>query len=198
MREPLRQDLQKAVVILRQGGVIVFPTETTYGLGCDPRNASAVRRVFEIKGRDLRKPLLLVAGSWVQVERVAHLSANTKRFVERHWPGPLTLILPVREEAGLVSGVAVKGEVAIRYSSSSTVRRLARRFGFPIVATSANISGQLAGRSAESVRSVGLKIDEVLDGGTLPRRRPSTVARIHEDGAVEVIRQGSIRLPKKL
>lgn len=179
---------------MRRGGVIAFPTETTYGLGCDPRDARAVRRIFKIKGRDSRNPLLLVASSWAQVERVAHLSAKVKRFVKTYWPGPLTLILPLRKEAGLVDGVAYKGEVSVRYSSSLTARRLARRFGFPIVATSANISGQPASRSAEEVRVAGLEVDFVLDEGALPMRKPSTVARIGEDGTIDVVRRGAIPL----
>ncbi len=186
------QDLRKTDAILRQGGVIAFPTETSYGLGCDPRDARAVRRIFKIKDRDPKKPLLLVAGSWAQVERVACLSMKVRRFAQGYWPGALTLILPVREEASLVAGVAVKGEVAIRYSSSPIVRRLTRRFGFPIVATSANISGQLASRSAKEVCAAGLEVDFVLDGGVLSMRKPSTVVRVREDGEVEVVRVGAI------
>ena len=186
--------LKKAVLVLRRGGVITFPTETSYGLGCDPRDARAVRRIFKIKGRDARNPLLLVAGSWAQVERVAHLSAKVKRLAKQYWPGPLTLILPLRKEARLADGVAYKGEVSVRYSSSADVRRLTRRFGFPIVATSANISGQPACRSAKEIRSVNLEVDFIVDGGLLPLRKPSTVARMYGDGRIDVVRAGAISL----
>ncbi len=192
--EPSTEDMQEAVTILRQGGVIAFPTETTYGLGCDPRNARAVGRIFKIKGRDSSNPLLLVAGSWAQVEQVAHLLANVRRFVRAYWPGALTLILPVREEARLVPGVVFNREVSIRYSSSATVRRLTRRFGFPIVATSANVSGQPASRSMDEVRAAGLEVDFILDEGTLPTRKPSTVVRMHKTGQLEVVRLGAVLL----
>lgn len=190
----MEPDLQGAVLALREGGVITFPTETSYGLGCDPRDARAVRRIFKIKGRDARNPLLLAAGSWAQVERVAHLSAKVKRLAKQYWPGPLTLILPLRKEARLADGVAYKGEVSVRYSSSTDVRRLTRRFGFPIVATSANISGQPACRSAKEIRDVNLAVDFIVDGGLLPLRKPSTVARVREDGRIDVVRAGATSL----
>lgn len=190
------QDLQTAVVILRRGGAVAFPTETTYGLGCDPRNRRAVERVFTIKGRDRKKPLLLVAGSWSQVECVARLSPMTRQLARQYWPGPLTLILPARPGANLARGVVVNGEVAIRYSSSPIVRRLTRRFGFPIVATSANLSGQVDSRSVRGVERSGLSVDSIIDGGALPRRKPSTVARMKKDGAIEIIRQGAVILSR--
>lgn len=197
---PTPQSISDAVACLEQGGVIVFPTETTYGLGADPRNQRAVERIYKIKGRDHKKPLLLVAGSWTQVEMVAHLSSRIRVFLKEgsRWPGALTVILPVKEDARLVQGVAVNGEVSIRYSSSPTVRRLTRAFGFPIIATSANISGQPDSHSAEAVRASGLKVDYIIDGGTLPPSLPSTLARIHEDGHIEIIRQGAMRLPNQL
>lgn len=193
-------DSKKAVTVLRQGGVIAFPTETTYGLGADPRNQKAVEQIYKIKGRDHKKPLLLVAGSWAQVELVARLSSKVHAFLKEgsRWPGPLTIILPVKEEVHLVQGVAVNGEVSVRYSSSSTVRYLTRAFGFPIIATSANVSGQPDNHSAEGVRASGLQIDYIVDGGALPPSPPSTLARIHDDGHIEIIRQGAMRLPKQI
>ncbi len=190
-----QNDLQAAITALCQGGVIAFPTETTYGLGCDPRNYLAVGRIFAMKRRDLNKPLLLVAGSWAQVERVAYLSARVRQVARRYWPGALTLILPASKGAGLVAGVVVNGEVAIRYSSSPSVRRLTRSFGFPIVATSANVSGQPASRSAEEVRAAGLGVDFILDEGMLPIRKPSTVVRVCDDGTINVVRQGATTIP---
>ncbi len=192
---PSRSVLRDVCRVLRENGVIAFPTETTYGLGCDPRNRRGVRRIFKIKGRDPRKPLLLVAGSWAQVERVAILSAFARRVARRHWPGALTLVLPARPRARLVPGVVVNGEVAIRLSSSPIVRALTRRFGFPIVATSANRSGEVEARSVRAVRTIfGDALDLIVDGGTLPKRKPSTVARAERDGTVTILRQGAIRV----
>lgn len=184
----------EAASVLHTGGVIVFPTETTYGLGCDPRCKDAVERVFRIKERDHTKPLLLVAGSWEQVEQVAVLSAQAQGIAERYWPGPLTLILPLRSEAGLVDGVALNNEVSIRFSSSEIAQALTNQFGFPIVATSANLAGQPDSRSMDDVNAYNLGVDYIIDGGTLPVSKPSTVARIKESGEVTVIRDGVIRI----
>ncbi|MFA6429976.1 MAG: L-threonylcarbamoyladenylate synthase [Patescibacteria group bacterium] len=194
-----RDGIRRAVRQLKKGGVIAFPTETTYGIGCDPRDGRAVRRVFRLKGRDPSKPLLLVAASLAQVECVADLSGPSRELARAHWPGPLTLILPVKRDAGLARGAFVAGEVAIRVSSSAIVRRLTHAFGFPIVATSANHSNQPECRSATAVRFLFAdRLDEIVDGGTLPRRAVSTVARVLEDGTIEVARKGAVRLPSKL
>ena len=194
-RISLQKQIEYAARVLRKGGVIAFPTETTYGLGCDPRNLKAVRRIYKLKGRDYKKPLLLVASSVAQVRRVAELHAASFMLQEKYWPGPLTLVLPIRKPSTLVSGVAVKGEVAIRVSSSSIVQMLTRQLGFPIVATSANRTGQAECRSSRAVRAVfDGDIDYILDAGALPKRKLSTVARVQTDGTIEVIRAGAIKL----
>src|SRR5260221_5994173 len=86
--------LHAAKRLLANGGVIAFPTETSYGLGCDPRNAKAVRRIFAIKGREKKKPLLLVASDLAQVRRVADLRPTSYAPASQHWPGPLSPVLP--------------------------------------------------------------------------------------------------------
>lgn len=188
----MHEHILEAVSALRHGGVIAFPTETTYGIGCDPRNREAVERIFRIKTRDLKKPVLLVAGSLEQVEAVASLSTYVRQITEKYWPGPLTLVLPVRLEAGLVDGVAVNGEVAVRFSSSMIVRALTSAFEFPIVATSANLTGQPDSRSADDVRAYHLEVDYIIDGGVLPESKPSTVVRVKEGQLLELIRDGVI------
>jgi L-threonylcarbamoyladenylate synthase len=190
--------LRAAVRVLRQGGVIAFPTETTYGLGCDPRNARAVARVFRIKGRDRSKPLLLVADTVARVQKVAVLNAVSRRIGRRHWPGPLTLVLPVRSGTRLQKGVTPKGDVAVRVSSSRIVRKLVAAYGFPIIATSANQSDMPDCRSGRAVRQAFMQTleqpDLLLDVGALPRRAPSTVAKILSDGTAQVFRTGAVRL----
>lgn len=189
--------IRSAVRILKRGGVIAFPTETTYGLGCDPRNAKAARQVFSIKGRKKKKPLLLVASDLAQVRRVVDVSFIPKRLL-KYWPGPLTLVLPVKKAARLQKLVAPKGDVAIRVSSSKFVQRLTSAFNFPIIATSANKSGEPDCRSGRAVkrtfRDAKNTPDLILDAGSLPRRRPSTVARVEVDGNVRILRQGGIRI----
>lgn len=196
-----RAAVQAAVSVLKRGGVIAYPTETTYGLGCDPRNAKAIARIYRFKGREKKKPFLLVAASISQVKLVAKIERLRKdspiiRIMATYWPGPLTLVLPAR--TGLDKSVVPQKEVAVRVSSSRLVRRIAEAFGFPIVSTSANKTGEPDARSGQAVRKMfsgtGPRPDLVLDIGSLPRRKPSTVARVGDDGSVEILRRGAIRL----
>ena len=194
-----REEIAHAVKALCDGGVIAFPTETIYGLGCDPRNAKAVRRIFRLKARDPKKPLLLVASSIAHVRRIATLRGKALRLARQYWPGPLTLVLPVKESNPLVRGIALQGTVAVRISSSSLVQELTKKFGFPLVATSANRSGATESRSLDDVkRNFDDKLDAMIDGGILPLRKASTMLRVREDGSCELIREGAVRVSKKI
>lgn len=183
--------IRQAVRVFKRGGVIAFPTETTYGLGCDPRNAKAVAKIYKIKGRASSKSLPLVASSVGVVKRIAVLHGLSVRLARRHWPGPLTLVLPKKQG---------RGDLAIRVSSSAFVRALVRAYGFPIVATSANRSGQAECRSGRAVvrvfQNAMVKPDIVLDLGALPKRKPSTIVRVGKDGEVEVLRKGAVRMER--
>ncbi len=189
--------LRSAVSALKRGGVIAFPTETVYGIGCDPRNAKAVKRIFRIKGRDEGKPLQLIAGSLVQVKNVVRIDAASAKVIRKHWPGPLTLILPLRKGVKLAPRTHEKRIAAIRVTSDPFIQELAARFGYPIAATSANRSGSPPAASGRGVVKVFVKDpkpDLLLDVGARPRRKPTTVARIGKDGEVEVFRQGGVRI----
>lgn len=181
--------LRDALRALRTGGVIAFPTETTYGIGCDPRNPKAVARIYRMKGRDPKKPLLLVASSLAQVKKVAVVSPDVVKIANAYWPGALTLVLPKKHG---------RGDVAIRVSSSEVVHALTSAFGYPIVATSANRSGEPECRSGTAIVRVftGAKDgpDVIVDIGSLPSRLPSTVARVRTDGTMEILRQGSVHV----
>lgn len=195
------QKIKDVVQTLQDGGVVAYPTETVYGLGCDPRDSKAVRRIFRIKGRDAQKNVLLVSSSMAQVQRVAVLRGTALQLARQYWPGPLTLVLPARLDAGLSSGVlSARKEVAVRVSSYPFVRKLCRSFGFPVVSTSANRSGETPCRSGrESVElftadSANLRPDIFVDGGLLPRSKSSTVVRVSTDGRIEILREGAIKL----
>ena len=193
--------IRAAVRVLTQGGVIALPTETTYGLACDPRNMSAVRTIFRIKGRRDTKPLQLIAGSLAQVKRLSSIAGPTRQITDRYWPGPLTLLLPLRKGKKLAAPVRPKNIIGIRVTSHALVQKLALAFGHPIAATSANKSGEspcYSGRRVREVFAKGLKPALLLDAGPLPRRAPSTVARIMPDGSVKILRAGSMRLPRQI
>lgn len=197
-----KQDIQKAADIIRRGGVIALPTETVYGLACDPRNVKAVKQIFCIKGRADDKPLQLIASSFAQVTRLADMTTAEKRLARVYWPGPLTMLVRLRSGMRLAKQVSPSSVIGIRVSPSPVVRALIRAFGYPIAATSANRSGLTPVRSGNGVKKAFQGFidqpDMILDVGMLPRRKPSTVVRVKESGDVEVLRQGGVRIDKRL
>ena len=141
MEEKLKEDIKTAVQILNSGGVIAIPTETVYGLACDPRNIKAVQRIFAIKGRDDGKPLQMIASSFAQVENLAEFTDAERRIAKKHWPGPLTLLIKLKKDIKLAPQVNPDQIIGIRVTSSPIAAAIVKAFGHPIAATSANRSG---------------------------------------------------------
>lgn len=161
------QRIAAAAGELRSGRVVAFPTETFYALGADPRCPSGIAEVFRLKGRPGDRRLPWIASSRAQVEGVCRLTEQAAAFADRYWPGPVTLVLPLRE--------AGEG-VAVRVSSHPLARALAEALGHPVVSTSANPSGAPPVTTAQEVRAAftGAAF-RVLDGGRTPGGEPSTI-----------------------
>jgi len=190
--------LALAASALREGGVIVFPTDTLYGLAADARNPRAVEAVFRVKGRAPAEPLPLVAADAGQVEReAAVMSPLARRLAERFWPGPLTLVVAAR--ASLAPAVtAGTGTVAIRVPDHIVARRLAELAGVPLTSTSANRSGfPPVATAAEAVAGLGEGLAGVLDAGVTPGGPPSTIVDARGDEP-RLIRAGSIAFERVL
>lgn len=170
--------LARAGRVLRRGGVIVYPTDTAYALGGRYDVGAVTRRVLDIKGRRDRK-FTLVAASLAQVRRHFRLPPAALALARRSWPGPLSIVVSRR--------------LAVRVPAYAVARRLAQLAGAPLIASSANRTG---GRtpyrfSAVYGQFIGAQPDLLLDGGTLPKRKPSTIVRVDGRGRVEVVRQGA-------
>ena len=177
---------------VRKGGVIVYPTETVYGLGADPFNPSALSRVFSVKRREADKALILLIRGPEDLRRlVARIPKNARTLMETFWPGPLTLVF--RAAANLPETLLGPGAtVALRLSDAPVARDLLDRVGGPITSTSANLSGRRAACSAEEAAAqLGDRVDLILDGGRLPDAGPSTVVRVTGRGA-DIVRPGRI------
>jgi tRNA threonylcarbamoyl adenosine modification protein (Sua5/YciO/YrdC/YwlC family) len=193
-------DIEEAARVIDEGGLAVFPTETFYGLGCDPWQPSAVGRLLALKGRAPGQALPLIAGDARQVDRAApgwRELPGAARLAEAFWPGPLSLVLDACSD--LAPGVAADdGSVAVRVSSHPVASELARRLGRPLIATSANRSGRPpARRCREAMESLGLEASEAvigLDGGETPGGAPSTLVD-PRGGAPRVLRRGAVELP---
>ncbi len=193
IRDVSEPSLCEAAGIVREGGVIAFPTETFYGLGACPFHARAVRRIFDLKGRSLRTgPILVLIRSRADLAPlVTEITPMADRLMESCWPGPLTLVFRASDDVPSVL-TAGTGTIGVRLSAHPDVQRLLEAIGGPLTGTSANRSGRPPATTAEEVElALGDGVDAILDGGATPGGLPSTVV----DTTVtppRVIREGRV------
>ena len=183
--------------ILRSSGVIVYPTDTAYALGCDATNEIAVAKIFQIKAREADKTLPVIVASAAMAEEWADFSEEAKRLAEEYWPGPLTLVLPMKK-SGLVRAVVGEGNfIALRVPNNDMARQLSAELGKPIISTSANKAGAGPFYNMEAVKQSLAEslflINDFIDAGELPVADVSTMVKVC-DNKVTVIRQGVIKI----
>lgn len=191
----------RAASVIRQGGLMVFPTETFYGLGADPRNDAALERLVEAKGRPAGSPILLLVGGAGQAGLVAdRLPPPFAILTARFWPGPLTLVVQAREELSTLLTCAT-GTIGLRESGSPFPRALALELGWPVTGTSANRSGHAAARTPEELEAclgIGFEcVDLLIDGGPAPGGAPSTVVDL-TGAQPRLIRAGAVAFEQVL
>ncbi len=176
------------------GSVIIYPTDTLYGLGADALSDSAVKHIYEIKGRDEGKPIHAIVSEMQMAARYAHVNESALKLAEAFLPGALTLILRKRDgiETGVAKGIDTFG---IRIPDNSFCRELSERFGGPITTTSANRAGMLpmttVAAIAEQLGDTALTVTLAVDAGELPKRLPSTVVDCSGD-VPTILREGAI------
>jgi L-threonylcarbamoyladenylate synthase len=192
VKDKSAENFSAALEACRRGEVIVFPTETFYGLGADALNENAVARIVSLKGRNPDSPIaVIVADREMLSQIVSEVPPAAQKLIDRFWPGPLTLVLPAKE--GLPALLLNReGKIGVRVSSHPTAARLTRELGRPLTATSANLSGQEPARTIQQARAYFLdRIEIYLDGGTLSGETGSTVAEVIK-GKLRIIRAGEI------
>ena len=174
------------------GGVIAYPTDTFYGLGADPRNSRAVKRLFEIKGRPMGQPILLLIADPLDVRQwAAESSSQAEELMKRCWPGPLTLIFKTRADV-LPELTAGTGTIGLRVPGNKLTRDLLRSLGCALTGTSANRSGQASFRTArETAEAIGDRVDLILDGGETAGGKPSTIVDVSTE-LPRVVREGAV------
>ena len=184
--------MRDALGALGRGEVIVFPTETLYGLGADALNFAAVEKVFQLKGRDPSQPFpVLVSGPSMLESLVEQIVPLAEILMGRFWPGPLTLVLPARDAIPrpLVNST---GGIGVRISSHPVAQEIVKKLGRPLTATSANPSGQPGARTVAEARAYfSGEIDIFVEGGPSASRTGSTVAAV-EGNKIRILRAGEI------
>ena len=190
--QPDPRNIERIAGILRDGGLVAYPTETFYGLGVDAMNPAAVDRVFAAKGRDFRSPVGLVIGRLEDLDPfVAEIPAAGRRLVDAFWPGPLTLVF---RASGMILPrlTAGTGKIGIRLSGSPAARAIAAALGGPLTATSANRSGEReCNTAAEVLVQLGDVIDAVADGGATAGGLGSTFVDVSGEAPV-ILRRGAV------
>lgn len=196
--------IRSALRALRAGGVVVFPTETAYGLAADVTNKRALQKIYRIKGRAKSKQLSWIVSSRAMAERYVRMTPLARKLARRYWPGPLTLVLKRKGH---------RGTTALRVSSHPVARALARGLGRPITATSANLAGKkecytvkdvlsqlhgstrltTSGSAGFAIKGGHTNPDLALDAGRLPKRKPTTIVDVTAN-KYHILRKGSITL----
>jgi L-threonylcarbamoyladenylate synthase len=184
--------LEKASDTIKGGRVIAYPTETFYGLGVKFDSSAALENLYRIKGRSRNKALPLIIGERRMLGLIASsITESAEKLIEKFWPGPLTLLLPAKTNiSDLIT--AKTGKIAVRIPGESFALDLARSLGFPITATSANISGMPPAANIDDViRYFGDAIDLIIDCGKAPGGKPSTIVDVSGVKA-RILRAGTI------
>lgn len=180
------------VKILADGGVIMHPTETCYGLACDVFSEQALEKIYEIKGRDAKKPLAILVADFEMAKEYGIFGAVAENLAKKYWPGALSIVVPRTEKLPEFLNKDEKF-VSMRVSSDKFSTDLVKALKKPIVTTSANLAGENVMYEVDMEKFGEKKnlIDFVVDGGKIPENKPSTVVKV-DGGSVTVLRQGDV------
>ena len=184
-----KEGIEKASEIINEGGIVIFPTDTVYGIGCNPYNKKAVEKVYKIKSRDIMKSVPVLTYSIETAEKIAKFDQFTKKIVEKFWPGPLTVILKVTDKE-IKESLNLENKIAIRVPDHKCTLELLKKCNF-LVGTSANISGDSPYTEPDECLKNLETYDVFVDGGIITSKGESTIIEI-ENEQIKIIREGSL------
>lgn len=188
------EEIKEAAEEIKKGNLVLFPTETVYGIGANALDAEAVKKIFIAKGRAQDNPLIVHVDSIEMVEKIVkEITPLEKKLMERFWPGPLTIIFKRKSEKIIPNVVTANLDtVGIRMPSNEIANKLIQKAGVPIAAPSANISGKPSGTKVEDIiEELDGKVQYILDGGFTDIGLESTVIKI-DNGVIDILRPGKI------
>jgi L-threonylcarbamoyladenylate synthase len=198
MRIINQNNLFEAIEAMQNGKTVVFPTETSYGLGCDATSQEAVDKIFKIKQRKSDKPLLVVVSAVEMAKKYLVWNDLLEDLSKKYWPGPLTVVGEWNKKENLAIGVvAADNTIAVRVTNFSLTKFLSEHLNRPVVATSANLAD--AGDVYDSKQVLAMfsdkdaKPDILIDRGELPRNPPTTIVSVINDN-LKILRQGQIKI----
>lgn len=178
-----------AATTIKNGGLVVFPTDTVYGLGCDPRNAKAVESIFRIKKRKESKELPVLGYSKEEISKIAVFDEMSSKIADKFWPGQVTLVLKLKDKE-IKKAMSLEDKIAVRVPNHPCALSLLKECKL-IVGTSANFSELPAFSDSKKVQENFSGYDVFLDGGTISNSTSSTIVEVKK-GVLEIVRQGNI------
>ena len=182
-------DIKVAIKKIKDGGIIVFPTDTVYGIGCDPYNKKTISRLYEIKKRKKTKPFPILGVSKTELEKIAEFNTLEEKIAEKFWPGQVTLVLKVKDEK-IRQSLCLDKKIAVRVPNNQCVLSLLKECKL-LVGTSANISGTVPFTDPNECSKDLIKYDLLIDGGIIPSRKESTIVEIVGDD-IKILREGNV------
>ena len=182
-------DIQIAAKAINDGAIVVFPTDTVYGLGCNPYNHDAVQSIYEIKKRNKTKPFPVIGYSKKELEKIAEFNSLEEKIAEKFWPGPITLILKIKDKE-IQKSLDLEGKIAVRVPNNQCVLALLKECKL-LVGTSANISGTVPFNDPKECGKNLSGYDLLIDGGIISGQGESTIVEI-ENNDVKILRKGNV------
>ena len=182
-------DMQSAYQTVKDGGIVIFPTDTVYGIGCDPYNKNSVSLLYKIKKREKTKPFPVLGYSKKELEKIAEFNSLATKIAEKFWPGPITMILNVKD-TDIQKSLGLWNKIAVRVPDNTCILSLLKECKV-LVGTSANISDETSLIDPNECETKIPNYDLLIDGGTITSKGESTIVEIDGD-EVKIVREGSV------
>ena len=188
-----KEELENTIKVLNNGGIVIFPTDTVYGIACDAFNETAIKKLFEFKERNNNKPICVLTTSTDKINKVAYIKEKEEELINKYMPGALTIILEKKEN---VSNILTSNlpTIGVRIPNNEIALKILENVDNPLAATSANLSGSQAGIEINDfIKEFKNKVDIIIDGGETELKISSTIIKLNED-KVEVLREGIVKI----
>lgn len=187
------KELDNTLNVINNGGIVIFPTDTVYGIASNITNENAIKKLFELKGRNDNKPICVLTSSVEKIHKVANIKPQELKIINDYMPGALTIILEKKDN---ISNILTSNlnTIGVRIPNNEISLKILEKQEYPLATTSANLSGNLpATRIEDLIEEFNGKVDIIIDGGTTDLKISSTIVRL-EDEEIKILREGSIKI----
>ena len=186
------KELENTIDVLKNGGIVILPTDTVYGIACEMNNEEAIKKLFKLKVRSDDKPICVLTSSMEKIKKVAYINGQEEKIIKKYMPGALTIILDKKENVSNILTSNLK-TIGVRIPNNKILLEILNKLEFPLAVTSANISGKEAAIIIEDfINEFNNKIDIIIDGGMTKIKVASTIVKI-ENRKIKILRDGAIK-----